>query len=118
MRTQRARDVLVVEDDDAIRDAVVDVLKDSGCRVYQARDGVQALELLRVFIPDVVITDLMMPELDGWQLCERMKLMPSLRRTPIAVLTAFGDVRPIEGVRIIDKPLNVRALTSLLDLVA
>ena len=111
---RRRRDVLVVEDDPATRQAIVDVLRDDGCRVYQAADGAQALDLLRAFVPDIIVTDLMMPHVDGWELCERIKSSPALASTPIAVLTAFADVRPIAGVRVIHKPLNVRALTSLL----
>jgi CheY-like chemotaxis protein len=114
---ERVIDVLLVEDDAELRDAVADVLRDQSCRVYAATDGQQALEILRAIVPDVIVTDLVMPRVNGWELCAAVRSNRQLRETPIVVLSAFGDVQPLHDVRMIRKPLDVHALVSLLDAV-
>lgn len=112
--TSRIRDVLLVEDDVDLRQAIADVLRDEGCRTYVAADGEEALSILRVLEPDLIVTDLMMPGMNGWDLCARVRADARLRSTPIAVLSAFTDVQPIAGTRMIRKPVDVHALVSLL----
>jgi len=111
------RYVLVVDDDADLRESIADVLRDEGCRVYAAADGEEAMDFLRGVVPDLVITDLMMPRMNGWELCELLRRDRRLATTPIAVLSAFVDVQPVEGARVFRKPIDVHALMSLLDIV-
>ena len=114
MSSPRARDVLIVEDDADARQSIVDVMRDEGCRVYEATDGQDALRVLRLIIPDLIVTDLMMPGLNGWDLCEVVRRDRRLRNTRIAVVSAVAHIQPIEGARTLPKPLDARALASLL----
>lgn len=114
--------VLVVDDDPDILSVVADVLRDEGCSVTTAANGEEALASLARpgrERPDLIITDLMMPQMDGWTLCEKLRDDPALADVPIAVLTAFADDhrKPIEMARVIKKPLNLNALVALLDAV-
>jgi CheY-like chemotaxis protein len=109
--------VLVVDDDADLRNAVADVLREEGCSVYVAGDGEEALQILRVVVPDLIVTDLMMPRMDGWMLCAALRKSAVLRDTPVAILSAFVDEQPLEGVRVIRKPVDLNALVALLDVV-
>ena len=82
--------VLVVEDEPEMRQVLADMLVRPGWRVTQAGDGVEALELLAAQRPDVVLTDLNMPRMDGMELLLQInERYPGL---PVVVLTAFGTV--------------------------
>ena len=111
------REVLLVEDDVDLRDAIAEVLRDEGCRVLVAEDGEQALAILETAAPDLIVTDLMMPRMNGWDFCAAVRRKDHLAGTPVAVVSAFVDVQPIDGVRIIRKPLDVQVLASLLSAV-
>ncbi len=80
--------ILVADDDPAMRSLVSDELRDEGYRVFQVSDGLEALEGLAQFHPDLVITDLRMPH-GGMDVVARIKsLVP---KTPVILMTAFGD---------------------------
>jgi DNA-binding response OmpR family regulator len=80
--------ILVADDDPAMRSLVSDELRDEGYRVFQVSDGLEALEGLAQFHPDLVITDLRMPH-GGMEVVARIKsLVP---KTPVILMTAFGD---------------------------
>jgi two-component system response regulator HydG len=82
--------VLVVDDEEGAREGLRKLLKLEGYDVTLAEDGVAAMERVNEHPPDVVVTDLKMPRMDGMQLLARIKeLYPEL---PIIVVTAFGDV--------------------------
>ena len=82
-----AGEVLVV-DDDALRELAVRVLTEHGCTVRSARDGQEALLALRAKAPGLVLLDLMMPNMDGFQLLEAMRAEPALAAIPVVVLSA------------------------------
>ncbi|MHB0866411.1 MAG: response regulator transcription factor [Thermoleophilia bacterium] len=65
--------ILVVEDDDAIREAIAYNLKKQGYRYLVAGNGLEGLRILRRERPDLMILDLMLPDLDGWKLCEQAR---------------------------------------------
>ncbi len=81
-------DVLVVDDDDALRELAVRVLTEHGCTVRSARDGRDALDQMRARPPGLVLLDLMMPNMDGFQLIEAMRVEEALREVPVVVLSA------------------------------
>ena len=78
--------ILVVDDDRAIRESLDRALALEGYRVVAATDGAQALELVAEQQPDVIVLDLMMPNVDGLTVCRRLRARRD--RTPILMLTA------------------------------
>jgi CheY-like chemotaxis protein len=81
----------VVDDDDAIRDVISEVLRDDGYDVVGARNGEQALhELRKERHPDLVLLDLMMPIMSGWELLEQIQNSDELSRIPVVVVSAMG----------------------------
>jgi signal transduction histidine kinase/CheY-like chemotaxis protein len=86
---QARASILVVEDDEATREGVKRILKGEGMQVHDSGDGMQALELLRSETPDLILLDLMMPRMDGFQLLEELQRHDRWRRIPVVVLTAL-----------------------------
>ncbi|MFQ6026709.1 MAG: response regulator transcription factor [Dehalococcoidia bacterium] len=88
--------VLVVEDDQDIRELLVDSLQDLGYDVMEARDGISGLEKAQAEIPDVMLLDVMMPGLDGFQVLERMMSSPATRSIPVIMVSARGQEQDIK----------------------
>jgi DNA-binding NtrC family response regulator len=111
--------VLVVEDDDAMRDLLIEELSDSGFRVLAAADGRAGLECVKNHPVDLVITDLRMPELDGFDLIRDIKAMPESPH--IVMVTAFGSIETaIKAVKLgaydyITKPFEIEELVLVAD---
>ena len=85
-----AKRILVVEDDADNRRIVVKVLTVDGYEVLEATDGRSALATARKEHPDLIIMDLAMPGLDGWQAATQLKSDPKVADIPIIALTAFA----------------------------
>ena len=85
------RTLLVVEDDAALRDTMMYTLRREGYRVLVASDGVTALEVARQQPPSLVVLDLMLPRLDGLDVCRQLRSRPETAHTPILMLTARGE---------------------------
>ena len=83
--------VLVVDDDPAVHDVLTATLARKGYRVLHARDGAQALDILRKTPADVVTLDVMMPNVDGWTVLGTMKSDPALAHIPVIMLTIVDD---------------------------
>ncbi len=83
--------ILIVEDDDAIRTNIVRLLKLEGYDIASAVNGREGLERMRQVAPDVVISDISMPEMDGFALLEAVRADPVLATTPFMLLTALDD---------------------------
>jgi two-component system phosphate regulon response regulator PhoB len=100
-----------VEDDAAIRTAMVEGLEDEGFAVKTAPDGELALELIKDSAPDLILLDLMMPRMTGWQLMDEMRKRPPLHGIPVVIVTAAryaGSVPP--GSPMFIKPLRLERL--------
>ncbi len=82
--------VLVVDDEPDSLDVVMMVLSASGATVFAAANGQEGLELFRRMQPSVVLTDLSMPEMDGWQLLQEIRATDHGRSTPVIALTAHA----------------------------
>jgi DNA-binding response OmpR family regulator len=80
--------LLVVDDEPEINRLIARLFETHGYRVLAAGDGVEALERVAADRPDLVILDLNLPKLDGWEVCRRLKGDPATRRIPIIMLTA------------------------------
>ena len=82
--------VLVVEDNDLSRDALSRRLTRRGFRVVLAIDGAQAIQVAHDERPDIILMDLGLPSVDGWEATRRLKADPATRRIPIIVLSAHA----------------------------
>jgi two-component system, OmpR family, response regulator ResD len=107
--------ILVVDDEPAIRRLMVDIFTFAGAEVYTAANGKLALQQLGDVKPDLIILDLLMPVLDGWQTCR------SIRRSspvPVLLLSALSDDRTIvQGLQAgadgyVSKPFNPQVLLA------
>ena len=109
--------LLVVEDNKDFRSFMVDMLKDQ-YTVFAANDGEEALSTARVTVPDIIISDVMMPKMDGYQLCKAVKENIKLSHIPIVLLTAkTTDQDRAEGYQAgadsyITKPFNMSVLQA------
>jgi DNA-binding response OmpR family regulator len=81
--------VLVVDDDPMIRELVSAVLSDDDCELIVARNGREAFDIACASHPDVVVLDVMMPGMSGFEVCRRMRDVPELRGTVVVMLTAL-----------------------------
>jgi diguanylate cyclase (GGDEF)-like protein len=89
--------ILVVDDDRAMRMIVVEVLLGAGFQVVEAGDGPAALDLYREREPDAVLLDVVMPGIDGYEVCRRMRSIIETRTVPILMMTGRDDVDSIEA---------------------
>jgi two-component system, OmpR family, response regulator len=90
--------ILVVDDDPNIRELVRVFLRDAGFDVYEAADGVEALARLETLKADMVILDIMMPNMDGWELCRQLRAYYDI---PLLMLTAKGETaQKIKGFQL------------------
>jgi len=105
--------VLVVDDDPDILDALSEILEVEGYEVQRARNGREALQRLERGLPDLVLLDLMMPVMDGWEFAR--SLSPAAR-PPIIVLSADRNVssraREIGAVEWLAKPFELSELLA------
>ncbi|MBI4575019.1 MAG: hybrid sensor histidine kinase/response regulator [Planctomycetes bacterium] len=110
--------VLAVDDDPSIHILVRKNLERRGYRVETAEDGEEALRLMRSFRPDLVIADIMMPRMDGYELCRRVKADPELKEVFFIMLTAKGEVKDrVAGLDMgadhyITKPFDIHDLLA------
>ena len=113
--TQGAR-VLVVEDDDGIRDLVDLVLTSAGYEVLTASDGAAALQVVGTVHPDLVLLDMRMPVMDGWEFARRYRAGPA-PHAPIVVVTAARDAAQraaeINANGYLGKPFDMAELLAL-----
>ncbi len=87
------RKVLVVEDDPSVVVFIVDNLEVLGYDVSIARDGKDGLAKAQALIPDLIILDVMMPEMDGFEVCQNLKTSTKTKNIPILMLTAKGQIQ-------------------------
>lgn len=117
------RRVLIVDDEVTVRDGLREVLTQYSERldIYTAADGFEAGALLEGLKPDLVILDLIMPGLDGFKVCQRIRKSPEMRRTKILVLTGFPTEQNIAKVtemgadHCLAKPIDKKALFEVID---
>lgn len=112
--------ILVVDDDPDILDALSEILEGEGYRVRRARNGREAFERLGPVPPQLILLDLMMPVMDGWEFATRMRQDDETpAEVPIIVLSADRNVgakaRELGAVGHLSKPFELGELLHLLD---
>ena len=110
--TAGARRVLVVEDEDAVGEVVADVLADEGYEVRRARNGREGLDVLQGWLPQLILLDLMMPEMDGWTFrAEQRRFGGPVSAVPVIVLSGAREARAradeLGAVQAISKPFDL-----------
>lgn len=113
--------ILVADDDVDILAIVVDHLKGRASEIHQAGDGDEALKLAREKKPDLVVLDVMMPGMSGWEVCRSIRAEPSLSHTRVIMLTGIGErlnemTSPLYGADdFLDKPFEFEDLDAKID---
>ena len=92
---EKNRSILIIDDDDDIRVFLSDLLTTEGYRTHEAALGAEGVEKARLSKPDLVLLDIMMPEMDGYEVCERLKADPSTSDTPVVMVTVKNDIADI-----------------------
>jgi CheY-like chemotaxis protein len=112
--------VLVVDDDDDTREAMVRLLQSFGVCARAARDGDEALQLVPEVQPALILCDLQMPRLDGFEFVKRLRRLPLFHRTFTVAVTGLGGPLDVVATREagfddhLEKPISAEMLTQLL----
>ena len=104
--------VLVVDDDADIRESLRLLLELEGFAVRTAADGAQAVAAMEEETPCLVVLDLMMPVMDGWEVAGRMHEDAHLASIPLCVVTACPEWAPSDSVCVLKKPIDIEALLT------
>jgi DNA-binding response OmpR family regulator len=115
-----SKKVMIVDDNKDIRTSVHQILEICGYEVIEAEDGVDCLKQLEQVRPDLVILDIMMPGLNGWDVVARIKQNERWNTIPIVFLTAKGDdmsmgLAGLASEEYIVKPFDVKKLMECVD---
>jgi len=110
--------ILVVEDEEALSDILRDALKRHGYKVERAFDGDTGLEMAEKLLPDLIILDIMLPRMDGWEVCRRLKENKKTSAIPIILLTARRDEQDVVAGLDLGADDYIRKPFSLIELAA
>lgn len=110
-------EILIVDDDPPIRNLLRQIFKRMGFDAREARDGVEAISCVSEALPRLIMLDLMMPRMNGWEVLQHLRDQGLLDKLPVIVLTAVGTQRTEGlsefGVRaVLSKPFEISDLIS------
>src|SRR4030042_2096718 len=88
--------ILVVDDNEQNLELLIAYLEDLHCRIVPAKDGITALEIIKKSIPDLVLLDVMMPKMSGFEVCRSIKSNPATASLPVIMVTALNELGDIE----------------------
>ena len=118
-RVKKERRILIIDDDrNSTHLLKIHLEKIGGYLVLEENDAAKAHQSVHNFGPDLILLDIMMPQIDGVELASEIDADPQLQRTPIIFLTALGDARAglrIQGHPVLAKPINVPELIKSLE---
>ena len=113
--------ILIVDDTPANLGVIVESLEGHGCRVVVAQRGEEALQRASYVLPDLVLLDVMMPGLNGFEICRRLKAQPDTQHIPVIFMTSLANVEDkvtgfaVGGVDYVTKPLHVEEVRARVD---
>ena len=107
--------ILVVDDDKAVITLLESLLSSQGYKVSAANDGLDAMVQVRNNVPDLIILDIMMPELNGYDVCSNLKFDERFKHIPIIVLTSreqelTSGISQLMGIGYMQKPIDSKIL--------
>jgi CheY-like chemotaxis protein len=112
-----SKPILVVEDDADIREALVGILRDEGFTVVEAAHGEEGLAQLRAHGPALILLDLMMPIMNGWQFRQAQLADPAIAGVPVVVISADASVRDkaasLGATAFLRKPIDLDKLLEI-----
>jgi len=114
----RQERILVVEDEPDTLEFLCEMLEGEGYAVEPAADGPAALEKAKEQLPDLVLLDIMMPVMDGLEVCDRLRFDPKTRDVPIIFLTGKGDPDASALASVLDAYAYIKKPFSVDDLLA
>ena len=115
--------ILIVDDELDALTALKRALESENYNVVEAADGLSAIEKVKAEKPDIVLLDLMMPQIDGFEVCRQLKSDPKYKHIPIIMLTAKGEINDkIEGIEMgaddyVTKPFNLNELKARIKMI-
>lgn len=118
----REKKVLIVDDNESLLMALEYSIQQAGYTVLKAVDGEIAFKIANAEYPDIIVSDITMPEMDGIELCKKIRSVPSLSETPFILLTALGEPdERVKGLRsgaddYIVKPFDIEELIARIDI--
>ena len=122
--TEETKRIIYIEDEPEMIDLVRLILNRKGYEVKGALGGQEGLDLIRSYHPDLVLLDLMMPDMDGWEVYQQMKANEVMRGIPVIVITAKAqNIDKVLGVHIakvddyISKPFSPQQLIESVEMV-
>lgn len=110
--------ILVVDDDPELLRMIEIVLQRAGFQVFLADDGTTGLKMVEAVTPDLIISDVMMANMDGLEMCRRLRTQPATRHIPVIMLSALGDMENmLKGFNVgaddyVAKPVNTKELVA------
>lgn len=108
--------VLLVDDDPVVRHVLAQVMSQRGLEVVEAGDGLEAIDCLRTFSPDVLVTDLNMPRCSGAELCRQVKANRATSHIPVLIVTGSmfreRDLLAAGCLRVLTKPITASGLAA------
>ena len=110
--------VLIVDDSEGFRRLNAELLKMDGHQVLMARNGRETLELVRSERPDILLLDIMMPGIDGYQVCQKVKDDPATQSTIVVMISALSSSARFKSLQAgadehLTKPISARAMRDL-----
>ena len=105
--------LLVVEDDSALRHELKEMLEQDGYRVLLAEDGQAAMGVLSQLQPHLILLDLMMPVVSGWEVLAAIDQSPLLSSVPLVVMSAYADHAPRDAAHVLRKPFSREELRQI-----
>jgi putative two-component system response regulator len=115
---EHASTILVADDEPNVRDVIRLMLAEEGHRLVFAENGAEAFEKAYELVPDLILLDVMMPKMDGYEVCRKLRSEPTVAQVPIIMITALGDTASrIRGINsgaddFISKPFDFAELTA------
>jgi two-component system, chemotaxis family, chemotaxis protein CheY len=112
-----SRNVLIVEDEPYLCDLISDVLESDGHSTRKAGNGLEALRFLQEQTPDLILLDLMMPVMDGWEFMTELRARDDWKDIPVVIITAVYDVARTQfetgASGVITKPFDIDQLSDI-----
>lgn len=91
-----AKKILVIEDEATLQKALVEILEQSGYEALSALDGEKGWELIEQEMPDLILLDIILPKMDGFEVLKRIKENEKTNRIPVIILTNLGDLNNVQ----------------------